>query len=163
MNIPILDLVLLIASVWRLASLVANEEGPHMIFHRLRKAAERYERKARWFRHSRLAHGMTCEWCNSIWFGALLGWGYLLLSKAEVQLVVTLVFPLALSTGAILVKHIIQVLRSIDIRYDQENQRYLMEQKDMEERQRRVTGSFVAALRRPDLALSENHKERSIR
>lgn len=122
----ILEFILLTLAVWRLSSLFANEEGPHMLFHKIRKSAERYERKSRWFRHSRLAHGLTCEWCNSMWFGALLGWPYMLIYQHGLtQPVLLLVTPLILSTGSIIIKTIVNTLRSIDIRYDQQNQEYI--------------------------------------
>lgn len=110
-----LHLLLLIAATWRLASLVANEEGPYMIFHKFRKWAKRST--ARWVRRSRFATLLECEWCNSIWFGGALTLGYRLLGENFIWLIL----PLALSTGTVVVKLIVHVLKGVDTRLDKIN------------------------------------------
>lgn len=121
-NIPAISLALLIAATWRLASLLANEEGPHMIFHKLRKLFQRLDRKWRWFRHSRLSHGIECEYCNSIWIGTLFTIAYGLIYPGSISGLGWFVLPLSLSAGSILFKHVTNLLRSADIRLDQQNQ-----------------------------------------
>jgi len=110
-----LHLLILIAATWRLASLVANEEGPYMLFHRLRKWAKRSTR--RWVRRSRFATLLECEWCNSIWFGAVLALGYGLLGENFIWLIL----PLALSSGTIVLKLVVHVLKGVDTRLDKMN------------------------------------------
>jgi uncharacterized protein DUF1360 len=111
----ILHLLLLIAATWRLASLFANEEGPYMMFFKLRKWAERS--RARWVRRSRFATLLKCEWCNSIWFGSFLALGYWLLGENFIWLIL----PLALSAGTIIVKTIVQTIKGVDVYFDRLN------------------------------------------
>ncbi len=75
-------------AAWRLASLVANEEGPWQMFKRFRQRAE--------------------QWCNSIWIGVGLTALYLWLREA----ILYLALPLALSTVAIIIKYIVQLLQT---------------------------------------------------
>jgi len=111
------DLLLLIAAVWRLSNLVANEDGPYLMFRKLRRKVEKWDKKYRWFRRSYLKEGITCEYCISVWFGVILGSLYLLLG----DLMLIIVLPLALSTGAILIKKVVFILSSIDTYYDKLN------------------------------------------
>lgn len=121
MNIPTIHLVLLIAAAWRLSNLLANEDGPWLMFRKLRRNFEKWDKKYRWFRKSHLKEGISCEYCNSIWFGLILGGLYLLLPTVATALA----FPLALSTGAILIKHATFLLKSADTRLDQQNQSHI--------------------------------------
>src|SRR5215217_9596835 len=59
-------------AAWRLASLIANEEGPWQIFKRLRALAERWCNNYKFCREFNLHEMVTCEWCNSIWIGIIL-------------------------------------------------------------------------------------------
>lgn len=59
---------ILIASAWRITSLLVDEDGPFDIFERLRKFAgvyydERSEKRGR----NVVSKAMTCVWCFSIW------------------------------------------------------------------------------------------------
>ena len=123
MNISILHLVLLIAATWRLSNLVAHEDGPSLMFARLRKSTSKS--KSRWVRKFGFVQLLNCEYCLSIWFGIALTFAYELNSPGSISNIGWFVLPLVLSTGAILIKHIIFLLRSIDIRFDQQNQSYL--------------------------------------
>jgi hypothetical protein len=51
---------------------------------------------------------VACEWCNSVWVGAGLTLLYLWIGET----IFYLALPLALSTVAILIKYIVQVLQS---------------------------------------------------
>ena len=94
-------------AAWRLASLIANEEGPWMIFKRLRALAERWCNKYKFCREFNLHEMVTCEWCNSIWIGIILTALYLWLGKS----ILYGALPLALSTVVIIIKHIVQLLQ----------------------------------------------------
>ena len=126
-----LHLLLLIAAVWRLSNLIAQkEEGPFRILWLPHQWARRTVRKNKngLFAKSRILDALECEYCLSIWFGTALTAGYFLLG----EILVWLILPLALSAGAILVKHIIFLVKSVDTRYDQQNQAYLANQKTLE-------------------------------
>jgi len=68
-------------AAWRLASLIANEDGPWMMFRRLRKRAEQLCNKYRFCREFGIHELVTCEWCNSVWIGAGLTVLYLWLGE----------------------------------------------------------------------------------
>ena len=124
MNISTIDLVLLVAAVWRLSNILAHkEEGPFRLFWYPHLWVRRAIRKNKngWVARSKIADGLECEYCNSIWFGSIIGGLYLWLG----DVVLTAIFPLALSTGAIIIKHIVFLIKSVDTRYDQQNQWYL--------------------------------------
>jgi hypothetical protein len=94
-------------AAWRLASLVANEEGPWMMFKRLRTVAERWCNNYKFCREFNLYEMVTCEWCNSVWIGIILTALYLWLGKS----ILYGALPLALSTVVIIIKHIVQLLQ----------------------------------------------------
>jgi len=94
-------------AAWRLASLVANEDGPWMMFKRLRDLADRWCEKYRFCREFNLSEMLCCEWCNSVWIGAGLTVLYLWLGEA----ILYLALPLAFSTVVIVIKHIVQLLQ----------------------------------------------------
>jgi hypothetical protein len=124
MNISTIDLVLLVMAVWRLSNILAHkEEGPFRLFWYPHLWVRRQIRKNKngWVAKSKIADGLECEYCNSIWFGTILGGLYLLFGNV----VLAVIFPLALSTGAIIIKHIVFLIKSIDTRYDQQNQNEL--------------------------------------
>ena len=153
MKITLLNCLLLALSVWRLASLVANEDGPFDIFCRFRSAV----RSCRIRRIRPLLKtfykGLCCEWCNSVWFGtlAVAAWWYF----GEVVLVVLL--PLALSAGAIGFKYLIHVLENADAYYHQlaENERrsgeYMKNMMDRADKIRHWTDAAIGYPKAPDL------------
>jgi hypothetical protein len=94
-------------AAWRLASLVANEDGPWMMFKRMRELADRWCDKYRFCREFNLSEMLCCEWCNSVWIGAGLTVLYLWLGDG----ILYLALPLALSTVVIVIKHIVQLLQ----------------------------------------------------
>ena len=95
-------------AAWRLASLIANEDGPWQMFKRLRVRAEEWCKKYRFCREFQLHELLCCEWCNSVWIGAGLTLLYLLIGETILYLAI----PLALSTVVIVIKHIVQLLQT---------------------------------------------------
>ena len=95
-------------AAWRLASLISNEDGPWMIFRRLREAAERWCKKYRFCREFGIYELFSCEWCNSIWIGVGLTLLYLWIGEA----IFYLALPFALSTVVIIIKYVVQVLQA---------------------------------------------------
>ena len=114
---PLSIFFLLSLAAWRLASLVANEDGPWMIFRRLRWRAEQWCKQYRFCSEFGLYDFFSCEWCNSVWIGAGLTLLYLWIGDSI--LYVTL--PLALSTVVIVIKHVMQVLQSAQQYFDAGN------------------------------------------
>ena len=95
-------------AAWRLASLIANEDGPWLIFKRLRERAEHWCKNYRFCRELGLYELVSCEWCNSIWIGVGLTLLYLWIGDT----ILYLALPLALSTVAILIKYLVQILQT---------------------------------------------------
>jgi hypothetical protein len=95
-------------AAWRLASLVANEDGPWMVFKRLRARAEQWCNRYRFCRELGLYDLFACEWCNSVWIGAGLTLLYLWIGNAILYLAI----PLALSTVAIVIKYLVEFLQT---------------------------------------------------
>ena len=93
---------------WRLASLVANEDGPWHIFKRIRQQAEQWCKQYKFCSDLGLYELFSCEWCNSIWIGTGLTLLYLWLGDA----ILYIAMPLALSTVAIIIKYVVQILQT---------------------------------------------------
>jgi hypothetical protein len=91
-----------------LASLVANEDGPWLMFQRLRQRAKHWCKRYRFYSELGLYELISCEWCNSIWIGAGLTVLYLWLGDT----ILYIALPLALSTVAIILKYVVQLLQS---------------------------------------------------
>lgn len=96
----LIELIVLTLATWRLSSLLANESGPGGMLERLRRVlgvctndlGERTGKNA-------LADEVLCQWCNSIWIGALWMGFYLWAPRAAFYAAL----PFALSTGTILI------------------------------------------------------------
>jgi hypothetical protein len=88
-----MEFVVLALATWRLASLFANESGPYHIFKTFRE----------WVcnNHPGIGEGLTCEWCNSVWFGSLITVAYFLWGGVAVWVCI----PLAFSTITIMLKY----------------------------------------------------------
>ena len=95
-------------AAWRFASLLANEDGPWMMFKRFRYRAEQWCQQYRFCRELGLYELITCEWCNSIWIGVGLTALYLWIGET----IFYLALPFALSTVAIIIKYVIQLLQT---------------------------------------------------
>ena len=105
---PLNIFFLLSLAAWRLASLVANEDGPWLIFKRFRQRAEDWCKRYKFCSELGLYELVSCEWCNSIWIGIGLTVLYLWMGES----ILYLALPLALSTVAIVIKYVVQVLQS---------------------------------------------------
>ena len=129
-SIPTIHLVLLVAATWRLANLLANEDGPFHFIKTLRSKIARAEVRSRrrngLLSRAHLYEGVNCEYCNSIWFGSIFAVAYLTIPSVAIAVA----FPLALSTGAILIKHVVYLVKSVDTRFDQQNQLHIKQQED---------------------------------
>jgi hypothetical protein len=112
-NITAINLVILVSAIWRLCSLVANEDGPFLIFDRIRRLALRLTRRSRFFGALHFYQGLVCEWCNSIWFAvpAAVAWWYF----GDVVLLAAL--PLALSAWVIVLKYAVRLLQNAEEYY----------------------------------------------
>jgi hypothetical protein len=95
-------------AAWRLASLVANEDGPWLMFKRLRQHAEQWCNRYKFCRELGLYELVSCEWCNSIWIGVGLTLLYLWIGET----ILYLSLPLAFSTVAIIIKYIVELLQT---------------------------------------------------
>jgi hypothetical protein len=95
-------------AAWRLASLVANEDGPWQIFKRIRQRAEYWCNRYPFCSDLGLYELFSCEWCNSVWIGAGLTLLYLWIGDS----IMYIALPLALSTVAIVIKYVVQTLQS---------------------------------------------------
>jgi len=104
-------------AAWRFASLIANEDGPWQMFKRLRQRAEQWCNNYRFCRELGLYDLFACEWCNSIWIGTGLTILYLWMGDA----ILYLALPFALSTVAIVIKHIVQLLQTAQQFLDKAN------------------------------------------
>ena len=95
-------------AAWRLASLVANEDGPWYIFKRLRQRAEDWCKTYKFCRELGLYELFACEWCNSIWIGVILTLLYLWIGET----ILYIALPLALSTVVIILKYVVEFLQA---------------------------------------------------
>ena len=88
----VLDFVVLALGVWRMSSLLANEDGPWRMFKLFRD----------WvcLKYPGIGEGLICEWCNSVWLGTLTTIAYLQLGGR----LIWFYLPLALSTCTIMLK-----------------------------------------------------------
>jgi len=96
-------------AAWRLASLIANEDGPWRMFKRFRQQAEVWCNKYKFCSDLGLHELVTCEWCNSVWIGTGLTLLYFWIGDA----ILYLAMPLALSTVVIIIKYIVQTLQTV--------------------------------------------------
>ncbi|MEW6403194.1 MAG: DUF1360 domain-containing protein [Chloroflexota bacterium] len=101
-------LIYLSLAAWRIASLFANEDGPWSMFKRFRETAEEWCKRYRFCRELNLYELLTCEWCNSVWIGAILTVLHLWLDGA----ILYLTLPFALSTVVIIIKYSVELLQT---------------------------------------------------
>src|SRR5262245_18259914 len=94
-------------AAWRLASLIANEDGPWMIFKRIRQRAEQWCQKYRFCNELGLYELFSCEWWNTIWIGAGLTLFYIWMGES----IFFIALPFALSTVVILIKYVLEFLQ----------------------------------------------------
>lgn len=113
-------IALLVLEGWRLSSLFANERGPFDVFWKLRVLARYLQRHNRFWRRFKLYDGLTCEWCNSIWFMTPI----ILLWVMFGDVVVIVLLPLAISTLIIGIKYVVQTLENICTYFDNLNKQF---------------------------------------
>jgi hypothetical protein len=118
-NITFSNCLILLSALWRVCSLVANEEGPFGVFDRLRRICLRLTRKNKFFGALHLYQGLVCEWCNSIWFAVPLVLAWILLG----DVVVLVVLPLAFSAWVIVLKYAVHLLQNAEGYYHELKQR----------------------------------------
>lgn len=105
MILNLLNLSIVAMAVWRVANLIANEEGPFRMFLRLRMwAIHVRSRFLHNFGFPRLLH---CEWCNSIWIASAAVWLF------DVDIPVRIVLVFALSGYAIVIKYLVHTLQNL--------------------------------------------------
>jgi hypothetical protein len=114
---PLNIFFILSLAAWRLASLVANEDGPWRMFKRLRQSAEQLCKRYRFCSELGLYELFSCEWCNSIWIGAGLTLLYLWIGES----ILYIALPLALSTVAIILKYVVQLLQAAQQHFETTN------------------------------------------
>ncbi len=63
--------ILIGMAVWRLSSLLANEDGPFDVFARIRNLlGVQYDKNNETFGTNWISKGIICVWCNSVWVAA---------------------------------------------------------------------------------------------
>lgn len=116
-----LHFVILALAVWRVSNLIANETGPFYVFQTIRSRVARAEvrsrRKNGLLSKFHLYELLNCEYCNSVWNSIFFTAVYLIAPNVALALA----FPLALSTGAIIIKKVVFVLSGIDTYFDRLN------------------------------------------
>jgi hypothetical protein len=105
-------------AAWRLASLIANEDGPWLMFKRLRGRAAQWCNQYRFCRELGLYDLFACEWCNSIWIGTGLTLLYLWIGEA----ILYLALPFAFSAVVIMIKYVVQLLQTAQQRLENTDQ-----------------------------------------
>lgn len=90
--------VLIGMAVWRLSSLLANEDGPFDVFAKLRNLlGVEYDKNGESYGTTWISKGILCIRCNSIWVAAIVA-----LSLSD-DFATWLIHTLALSTTAIII------------------------------------------------------------
>ncbi len=104
-----LNLILIISAVWRLGSLLANEDGPFLVFRHLRQHARQWSAEIRFFQAMHFSTGLECEWCNSLW----ISFPFVLLWVLLGDVVLLFALPLSLSAGVIVLKYLVECLNCL--------------------------------------------------
>lgn len=98
-----LHAIILALATWRLASLLAHEDGPFEMFGYVRSwLGVRYAEDGIAYGSNWLAKGVICVWCCSVWFGAFLTGLYFIWND-----VWWLLLPLALSAAAVIIEEVL--------------------------------------------------------
>lgn len=87
--------ILVVLSVWRVSSLFAYESGPFSIFGSIRYYLKKNSNNVVLYT---LHEGISCLWCNSIWFSALAS---ILITN---NIASWIVYTLSISTCSILIE-----------------------------------------------------------
>jgi len=96
-----MDFTLLALATWRLTSLLYAEDGPYIVFERLRrKLGVYYDEYGNRQADNEIGKAFNCPACLSVWVGVLVSLSYLLVSP-------WLWLPLALSTVSIIIEKVV--------------------------------------------------------
>ena len=103
-----LELTILALATYRMAHLLAFEEGPFRIFDSIRRVMGQRisEDSGVPYNTTHLSKGATCLWCNSMWFGIVLTVIYAICGRIALMIAL----PFALSACAIAIDSCIEVL-----------------------------------------------------
>jgi hypothetical protein len=101
--VNMIEIAVLILATCRMASLLANEEGPGYLFEKVRylvgvRYADENDKASDRYGLNQLARLILCPWCSSVWIGMV--WALLFALSQFVTFYLAL--PFALSAGAIL-------------------------------------------------------------
>jgi hypothetical protein len=100
-----IETILLALAVWRLTSLLVDEDGPLDIFVKFRHLiGVRYDEYSNKYGKNVIANALLCHWCMSVWIGLLLA----PLSKYSVNIPMLIVVALALSALSIIIDGVIR-------------------------------------------------------
>ena len=95
-----MTVIVVALAVWRLSSVLAREDGPWLVFERLRYAlGVRYDDMSKRYGENVVAEGIICTWCNSVWLGILAAIGLYFAQSVTYWVCV----PLAFSAVAIII------------------------------------------------------------
>lgn len=103
----LVDFIVLCLATWRVSSLLVAETGPFDMFLKLREAVgitHDEDKKVAVIPERFLPQLLSCMWCTSVWVGFLLTIFHNILPYISAWIV----FPLALSAGAIAVERILE-------------------------------------------------------
>lgn len=97
-----MNFLIVALAVWRIASLLANEEGPFDVFEKFRDLiGVRYDENSERYGTNVVADAFTCVWCLSIWIGFIV-------AIYQANTVIDWAFrALALSTVAIIIEEMV--------------------------------------------------------
>lgn len=96
-----MNLVIIALAVWRVSSLLAQEDGPYNILARFRKyIGIRYTEHPIPECRNEFARMIACMWCNSVWVGMAATVLYMVIP----DITVWLLLPLAFSTVTIVIE-----------------------------------------------------------
>lgn len=89
-------------ATWRMSSMLAREDGPDDVLHKLRyHLGVRYDEFSEPYSDKMFGKLVLCMWCSSLWVAFV----YTILITPQ-DLVNYLIYPLAFSSGAILIEEI---------------------------------------------------------
>jgi hypothetical protein len=98
------NLIVVALGVWRISSLLVNEDGPAYIFGKLRtRVGIRFNHYSQPYAENDLAELFLCVWCLSVWVGLVMA----ILWIISPTLTLYLSLPFAFSTVAIIVEKIV--------------------------------------------------------
>ncbi len=97
-----MNFLIVALAVWRISSLLVNEEGPFGIFEKLRYlVGVRYDKHSEQVGTNVIAKIFLCVWCISIYLGAL---GAITLASSVLEWALN---ALALSTVAVIIEEVV--------------------------------------------------------